>query len=100
METKVCKCCNRELSINQFKRGRYGAVSVCLECDAKHRRENKEQREKELEMLRAREEAEKNKRQRELEHFTPRELMEELARRGYKGELTYTKVETIDITNF
>lgn len=32
-ETKVCKCCGRELSLDHFKRGRYGYVSVCLDCD-------------------------------------------------------------------
>lgn len=33
-----------------------------------------------------------------LDKFAPRELMEELARRGYTGKLSYTK--TVDITNF
>ncbi len=33
-----------------------------------------------------------------IDKFTPRELMEELARRGYAGKLTYTA--TIDIRNF
>lgn len=32
--------------------------------------------------------------------FTSRELMEELARRGYRGQLEYTEVRRIDITNF
>lgn len=36
----------------------------------------------------------------DLSRFTPRQLMEELARRGYKGELTYVRVERIDITHF
>ena len=35
-----------------------------------------------------------------LAEFTPRELMAELARRGYEGKLTYTRVEEIDINNF
>lgn len=33
MDTKICKCCGRELSLDHFKRGRYGYVSVCLDCD-------------------------------------------------------------------
>ena len=34
-----------------------------------------------------------------LKDYTPRELMEELARRGYKGTLTYTETRTVDIQN-
>ena len=53
METKFCKCCGRELSLEHFKRGRYGYVSVCLDCDKKHRAEKRqaridEQKKKEL----------------------------------------------------
>lgn len=33
-----------------------------------------------------------------IDKFTPRELMEELARRGYRGKLQYT--QEIDITKF
>jgi hypothetical protein len=33
-----------------------------------------------------------------IDKFTPRELMEELARRGYTGKLSFT--QTIDITSF
>lgn len=44
METKICKCCGRELSLDHFKRGRYGYVSVCLDCDKKHRAEKRQQR--------------------------------------------------------
>jgi len=33
-----------------------------------------------------------------IDKYTPRELMEELAKRGYAGKLTYT--QTIDIRNF
>lgn len=35
-----------------------------------------------------------------LSEFTPRELMEELVRRGYKGKLSYTEVHEIDLSNF
>lgn len=35
-----------------------------------------------------------------LADYSPRDLMTELARRGYKGKLTYTKVEGINIENF
>lgn len=33
-----------------------------------------------------------------LDKYSPRELMQELARRGYEGRITYKQV--IDITNF
>lgn len=96
METKVCKCCGRELLISSFKKGRWGVVSVCNECDKQHRAEKRQQRideqKKKVEDVRA------ENRQLCLADFTPRELMEELARRGYTGELTYTM--KIDITDF
>ena len=38
--------------------------------------------------------------QSKLADFTPRQLMEELARRGYEGKLRYTRIEEIDIANF
>ena len=35
-----------------------------------------------------------------LSAYTPRELMQELHNRGYKGTLEYTEVHKIDISNF
>ena len=35
--------------------------------------------------------------QKRLKDFTPRELMVELARRGYKGSLEFTETRVIDI---
>lgn len=97
-ETKVCKCCGRELSLDHFKRGRYGYVSVCLDCDKTHRAEKRQQRieeqKKKVEDLRA------ENRKLCLSDFTPRELMEELASRGYRGKLTYTQVHEIDLSAF
>lgn len=98
METKKCKCCGEEQPIKNFKKGRWGYVSVCMSCDTKHRREKRNER-----MEAQKQAAEKlvqDKRRLQLCDFTPRELMQELARRGYEGNLTFTHVETIDITNF
>ena len=93
MEKKFCKCCGRELSLDHFKRGRYGYVSVCLDCDKKHRAEKRQERideqKKKEDDLRA------EKRNLCLSDFTPRELMQELKRRGYEFEMTYTEVHTI-----
>ena len=39
---KKCRCCGRELPIYNFKKGRWGVVSVCNECDKQHRAENRQ----------------------------------------------------------
>lgn len=91
-ETKKCKYCGRELPISNFKRTRWGShTSVCIECDTKHRKETKLAKQKVIDEF---------KLKKELADFTARQLMQELARRGYKGQLTFTRTETIDITNF
>ena len=99
--TKICKDCGRELPIENFKRTWKGTrVNTCTECATKKLRENKEkkreeQKQKEFEQARINNEAKTA-----LATFTSRQLMEELARRGYKGQLEYTRIEKIDITNF
>lgn len=96
---KTCKCCGRELPINCFKATRWGTrVSVCTKCATQKAHDNKIRKRQEEDMAKAREDAKKSERQKMLEQYTPRELMNELARRGYTGELTYTM--KIDITNF
>ena len=97
METKVCKCCGRELSIDHFKKSRWGyTVSVCHECDKKHREEKRqariEEQKQKVEDVRA------ENRQLCLADFTPRELMAELKRRGYEGKITYVETHTIDLS--
>ena len=96
---KKCKCCGRELPINNFKSSRWGGrVNICTECATNKLRENKkkkldEQKQK-VEDVRA------ENRQLCLADFTPRELMTELARRGYRGKLQFIQVQEIDIENF
>lgn len=97
--SKECKCCHQVKTIDNFKRTRWGGrVDVCTDCATQKRHDNrvKKQQEKEMEIERVKSVVEK--RQQILEDFTPRELMKELARRGYKGTLSYTN--TIDICNF
>lgn len=98
-ESKVCRCCGRTLDINNFKISRWGGrVSVCTECTTNKLRENKQKRlneqKQKAEDIRA------EARQLCLSDFTPRELMAELARRGYRGKLQFTQVQEIDIENF
>lgn len=95
--TKICKDCGRELPIERFKRNKFGQpVSVCLDCDTRKRRENKEKKRLQAAMdarqLMLKEEEVKS----ELSAYNSRQLMAELARRGYEGELTF--VQKIDIT--
>lgn len=95
-ETKVCRCCGRELPIGNFKKGRWGYVSVCNECDKQHRAENRQARidkaKQKVEDVRA------ENRQLCLADFSPRELMLELKRRGYEGKITYVETHTIDLS--
>ena len=93
---KKCRCCGRELPINNFKKGRWGFVSVCNECDKQHRAENKQSRinraKQKIEDVRA------ENRQLCLADFTPRELIERLRDLGYTGKLTYVETHTIDLS--
>lgn len=100
-QTKVCKCCGRELPIENFKVTRFRTrASVCNECVNAKMHDNKIRKQQQDEMEKARENAKKNERQKVLEQYTPRELIEELSRRGYKGKLQYTQVHVIDLENF
>lgn len=98
-DKKSCKCCGHVKTLDHFKLTRWGTrVNVCTECASQKARDNKIRKQQEEEMAKAREDAKKSERQKMLEQYTPRELMNELARRGYTGELTY--ITKIDITNF
>lgn len=97
METKVCKCCGKELPITEFgcgkAHGKEFVFSICKTCmSTKQSEEHKRRKEKqaishESEIVQA-----KTMR---LKDFTPRELMQELKRRGYEFEMTYTEVRKI-----
>lgn len=104
METKQCKCCGRILPLGMFNkvRRRNGddliQLSTCVDCVKEKQRVGREKAKKEKAKAVAEMNAVLNEKLTVLSQFTPRELMEELARRGYKGELKFTQV--IDITNF
>lgn len=91
--TKICKCCGRELPIEEFTRNGFGVTNVCKECNTKNRREAALRRgalkQQAIDAV--------NARKLRLEDFTPRELMVRLKELGYEGTLTYTRVEKVDI---
>lgn len=90
--TMVCKECGLELPESSFKMTRWGTrAKVCNHCASKKIVASKKQNEA------SKSEMWRNLR---LKDFTPRELMQELARRGYEGKLTFTEVHEIDINNF
>ena len=73
-ETKVCKCCGKELPISHFQKYAGGYRKVCNDC----RRRESGATEK-------------------FKDFTSRELIKELKARGYEGQLTKKIVETVKL---
>ena len=87
--TKVCPQCHRELPVTKFYASRSsadGLQSWCKECQ--------KERSKDI-YSRAKAERPIPTGEGGLSKFTPRQLMEELRRRGYTGTLRY--VQEIDI---
>lgn len=75
---KVCKVCGKELSLYEFKhhaRSKDGYTNTCRNCTNKKLHDGNPL----------------------LSQFTPRELIEELRVRGYRGTLTYTHIVKVKI---
>lgn len=86
--TKKCSICGKTLPLSAFysnSSSKDGHHSCCKEC---YKQRNKKFYEAAKEKLRTS----------RLADFTPRELMEELRRRGYEGKLYYTEVHTIELS--
>lgn len=85
-----CARCGRELPTEFFRKTRWVGVrsTTCNECFNQLKQERRA--EKMQEVI-----AEASTKR--LEDFTPRELMVELARRGFKGTLEFTQTRVIDI---
>lgn len=94
-ETRICKVCGRELSINEFAKNGMGITHVCKECVAERKRSKRE----DTKRLKQQAIDAVNARSLRLKDFTPRELMQELKERGYEGKLKFVKVEEIDLSN-
>lgn len=78
METKICKKCGKELPVDKFyknKSQKDGFGYYCKDCVNAYKSSKKANP--------------------DLAKFKPRELIEELKARGYKGTLTYEQVITL-----
>lgn len=78
METKVCKVCGQELPLSEFKKSPFATngIATCKKCVNKKTKLFKKTT---------------GSTNSELAKFTPRELIEELKSRGYKGKLYVTR---------
>lgn len=101
METKVCKECGKELPIENFRKGRANGteftMSICKDCWRKRQKDGKDKAKEKMQIQQI-DLVEDAKRKR-LSEFTPRELMLELKRRGYEGELSFVEVHKIDLSS-
>lgn len=80
METKVCKLCGQELPLSEFRKSPFvtNGVATCKKCAS--------------EKIKAKLfKGTTGSTNTELAKFTPRELIEELKSRGYKGKLYVTR---------
>lgn len=87
--TKVCARCKQEKPLSEFgvkKRTKDGLNPYCKDCIREYTKELKNKKKERIEQLELVEkEGIKN-----LANYTPRQLIEELSRRGYRGKLRYT----------
>lgn len=93
METKICKSCGRELPISEMYSNALGVTNVCRDCRKKKYNETIAKRKKNKSL----EEELANAKILRLQDFTPRELLQELKRRGYEWtSMRYVEIKNID----
>lgn len=107
VRTKKCPQCGRELSVEEFHKNansKDGLYTYCKECSRERNKLRGEKRRRQTEIIASffpkalYEKSAGGGDDDPLSKFTPRELIQELARRGYKGKLSY--VYEIDIEKF
>lgn len=103
---RVCRKCGRALTIDHYyrnKRIKDGYCTECKECYDKRRATYQHAPKRNVavgEKPVAPATTPATTQAKSLQDYTPRELMAELARRGYTGKLEYVERHIIDITNF
>lgn len=104
-KTKVCPKCGRTLPITAFNKNKSradGHSNMCRECIAEYGKVYRERKKKgeskdATKLLEAKPAFRPDVHGKTLADYTPRELMLELYRRGYEGELVYVEKKTTTI---
>ena len=91
-QTQVCKCCGKELPLEMFRVSKLGRFQTCKDCVSENHKKSIAAKKFSEQ---AKEEADKARRMR-LSDFTPRELMAELKRRGYKFTMEFVETHIIN----
>ena len=86
-QVKVCSRCHRELPIENFNRCGNGYQSWCRDCKTEYSKEKRNTQR-----------GQRAKGNPALKDFTPRELLDELFFRGYRGTLEFKEVKIHKIT--
>ena len=91
IETRKCKCCGRELPASEFTKTNLGVLKTCKECIGRKHAAAHIRKKLDIEQKTFVEEARKLR----LEDFTPRELLAELKRRGYRWDKMKVTIEQV-----
>ena len=97
--TKVCKCCGRELPLDQFSKNRWGYTNLCKDCMASKKagkapaaqKAPKPQPKEEKPAGEAPAASTAKPKRNYLHYVSDEQLVAELKRRGYKGTIEMKK---------
>ena len=92
---KKCACCGQELPLSSFNKSKQspdGHYTYCRECVSKRNKEKYAKMKSEKQSSAPVEFHKPVVLNTDLQRFQPRELISELRRRGYRGELKFTQV--------